>query len=61
MQCPECGATMYCTDSKLVARHDDTPDERTEIYRVQTLVCHNKQCAHTKTIETLENPIDAQA
>ncbi len=55
MDCPKCGAIMYIMDSKLTARHDDTPDEKTEIVRVTTLQCHNKACGHTEKIERIIN------
>lgn len=59
MNCPYCKLATIIKDSRFKTVHDDTPDEPTELYLVQELMCRNPQCEHNgEVVQTIEHRID---
>ena len=59
MKCPLCNLEMRITGSHFETENDDTPNEKTKLYRVIDLSCVNEKCANNgKVVETLRNELD---
>jgi hypothetical protein len=58
MMCPTCNTAAAIRATRTVAKHDDTPDETTEVYQVQEFACRNRRCPqYDKTVGEIEHQI----
>ena len=58
MKCPLCQLELRITASRNIVEHDDTPEERTELYVEQDLSCVNKDCENFDTVvETIRTEL----
>ena len=58
MKCPLCKIDARICSSKNIVEHDDTPDEETKLYIVQTLKCRNEQCSnYNQVVETVKTEL----
>lgn len=44
MKCPNCDVEMQISNSKTIAKGDESPTTKTQIFVQQTLTCRNPQC-----------------
>ena len=50
--CKDCGCALHVTGSRNVVKFDDTPERKTELYAVLTLMCENPRCvSHGKPVD----------
>ena len=50
MKCPLCQVEMRISKTRYRTKNDDTSDEKTRLFAVQTLVCRNSQCENYGTV-----------
>lgn len=59
MNCPICDIDMRVNADGIEIEHDDTPDQPTMVYSVQTFTCRNKQCSnYDRVVARIRHPLN---